>query len=303
MGVSRALVACVLVSAVHAVNYFYWRYPRQNAAGQDLTLAAGKTIDQFAAQCNSLAECVGFSSEGVLKRSANLSRADCDLFVRATLPQPPLSPQHLILPTPKSLSNGSSTTFLQTPFTFNATSPNADLAAAFARYKALIFDHGEAPSASALLGGRAAVLSSATPLLSVLQVTVSNASVPLQLGADESYELDIPADGSPATLAAATLFGAYRGLETFSQLVVWDYDFGRYRVDSAPLSIRDAPRFGHRGLLVDSSRHFLPVRTLLAVLDAMAYAKLNVLHWHLVGEARGEGGAFLLGTCKRGRTR
>ena len=37
-------------------------------------------------------------------------------------------------------------------------------------------------------------------------------------------------------------------------------------------------------MLVDSARHFLPVSTLMTVLDAMAYSKLNVLHWHLVDD-------------------
>ena len=34
-------------------------------------------------------------------------------------------------------------------------------------------------------------------------------------------------------------------------------------------------------MLVDSARHFLPLPVLQQVLDGMAYAKLNVLHWHL----------------------
>ena len=41
-------------------------------------------------------------------------------------------------------------------------------------------------------------------------------------------------------------------------------------------------RFAYRGVMVDSSRHFLPVPTLEAILDGMAASALNVLHWHLV---------------------
>ena len=41
----------------------------------------------------------------------------------------------------------------------------------------------------------------------------------------------------------------------------------------------------HRGLLIDSGRHFEPVVHVKALLDSMSYAKLNVLHWHLT-EAR-----------------
>ena len=57
-----------------------------------------------------------------------------------------------------------------------------------------------------------------------------------------------------------------------------------YCIDSTPLRIDDAPRFPHRGFMVDTSRHFQTVATLMQLLDAMSYAKLNVLHWHAVDD-------------------
>ena len=51
-----------------------------------------------------------------------------------------------------------------------------------------------------------------------------------------------------------------------------------------PLVIKDVPRFAHRGLLIDSGRHFEPVRQIKALIDSMSYAKLNVLHWNLTEE-------------------
>ena len=44
---------------------------------------------------------------------------------------------------------------------------------------------------------------------------------------------------------------------------------------------QDEPSFEYRGLLIDTSRHYLPLNLILANLDAMSMNKMNVLHWHL----------------------
>ncbi len=96
-----------------------------------------------------------------------------------------------------------------------------------------------------------------------------------QLGEDESYTLDVTAQG--ALIKSATIAGARRGLETFAQLVV--PDAGGF---SAPaMHIEDQPRFPWRGLMIDVSRHWMPVAVIKRNLDAMAAVKLNVFHWHL----------------------
>ena len=47
------------------------------------------------------------------------------------------------------------------------------------------------------------------------------------------------------------------------------------------LRVVDAPRFGHRGLMLDVARNFQPKAQVFRVLDLMSRYKLNVLHFHL----------------------
>ncbi len=95
------------------------------------------------------------------------------------------------------------------------------------------------------------------------------------LSEDESYTLDVTP--SSATLKSATVAGALHGMETFLQLIQPGAE--GFRVPA--LHIADQPRFAWRGLMLDCSRHFLPVAVLERNLDAMAAVKLNVFHWHL----------------------
>lgn len=66
------------------------------------------------------------------------------------------------------------------------------------------------------------------------------------------------------------------GLETFSQLVQVGVDASNdavLQVWDAPVTISDGPRFPHRGLLIDTSRHYLPVDLILHIVDALSYNK------------------------------
>lgn len=95
------------------------------------------------------------------------------------------------------------------------------------------------------------------------------------LADDESYQLTVASEG--ASLRAATRAGALHGIETFLQLV----QTGGRGFEAPAVTIEDHPRFPWRGLLIDACRHWMPPDVVRRVLDGMAAAKLNVLHWHL----------------------
>ncbi|ORY26256.1 glycoside hydrolase superfamily [Naematelia encephala] len=49
----------------------------------------------------------------------------------------------------------------------------------------------------------------------------------------------------------------------------------------APYEIEDKPAFGWRAVLLDTSRNYFSVPSILKMLDTMAMVKLNVFHWHI----------------------
>jgi hexosaminidase len=116
-------------------------------------------------------------------------------------------------------------------------------------------------------------LSAIKPTL-VIECRERSAEWPV-LGADESYQLDAHPEG--AKLVAHTATGALRGMETFAQLVAPAED--GFQVPA--IHIEDRPRYPWRGLMIDVSRHWMPVAVIERNIDAMAAVKLNVFHWHL----------------------
>jgi len=155
-------------------------------------------------------------------------------------------------------------------FTFtvaNGGFSDAVLTGALARAAAFVFPFG-AGSASTLPG----------PRVPGLEVYVSTSDDLLRLGVDESYKIVVAPSGAAAVLSAPTVFGALRGLETFAQLVIFNISSGSYEIEAS--TIVDAPRFPYRGIMVDTSRHFISVSVLKQLVDQMAAVKLNTLSIH-----------------------
>ena len=118
-----------------------------------------------------------------------------------------------------------------------------------------------------------------------VSVKVQDASeVYPQLDTDESYSIDFNMNLKQCdiTITSETIYGALRGLESFSQLIFFDYNSHEYFI--TPATVQDTPRYAHRGLLLDTSRHYQSVSNIKHTLDALSYSKYNVLHWHVVGK-------------------
>ncbi len=114
----------------------------------------------------------------------------------------------------------------------------------------------------------------------------SPASIRLQLDPQspvaqaEGYALDVDAQG--LRIRARDDAGLFYGAISAWQLA--SADAGQGTVEIPAVTIRDWPRFGWRGQLLDVARHFHDVDTVKRVIDAMAQHKLNVLHLHLTDD-------------------
>ncbi|KAH9832125.1 glycoside hydrolase family 20 protein [Teratosphaeria destructans] len=97
---------------------------------------------------------------------------------------------------------------------------------------------------------------------------------------DDSYTLVVSKAGE-VTITAATSIGLLYGLTTFTQLFYKTASDGCVYTPYAPVEIIDAPKFPWRGLNIDTSRMFMPLSDLYAMIDALSYNKMNRLHWHV----------------------
>ncbi|WP_410078673.1 family 20 glycosylhydrolase [Barnesiella intestinihominis] len=95
---------------------------------------------------------------------------------------------------------------------------------------------------------------------------------------NEAYRIEIDKKG--VRLSANTETGIFYGLQTLLQLL----NNGDNKTLPA-LTINDSPRFPYRGLHLDVSRHFFDKEFVKKQLNAIAYFKMNRLHWHLTDGA------------------
>ncbi|UJP09620.1 family 20 glycosylhydrolase [Microbacterium sp. KUDC0406] len=104
-------------------------------------------------------------------------------------------------------------------------------------------------------------------------------------GKGEAYGLTSGETG--ITVTAKTEHGAFNGVQTLRQLfpAFIESDTVVQADWTAPaVQITDAPRFTHRGSMLDVARSFLTVDEVKDYLDSMAAFKLDTLHFHLADD-------------------
>ena len=95
------------------------------------------------------------------------------------------------------------------------------------------------------------------------------------------YTLSYTGDGV-VRATAESIYGAQYALESFTQLV----SSADATLPGDVLTLRDAPQYAWRGLMLDAGRRFFPMPLVKNLLDTMSATKLNVLHLHVSDQCR-----------------
>ena len=102
----------------------------------------------------------------------------------------------------------------------------------------------------------------------------------------EGYKLSVTP--TLITVTASQPNGFFYGVQTIYQLLppaVYGKELKKKADWSVPaVEIEDAPRFVHRGLMLDVCRHYAPIEYIYKFIDLLAMNKMNVFHWHLTDD-------------------
>lgn len=88
----------------------------------------------------------------------------------------------------------------------------------------------------------------------------------LTLETDETYKLTV--NGNEAYIKASSFYGARHALETLAQLIVYD-DIRRELQVVGSAEINDAPKYKHRGILLDTSRNYYSVEAIKKIIGEL----------------------------------
>lgn len=98
---------------------------------------------------------------------------------------------------------------------------------------------------------------------------------------DEGYLISVNPNG--ISVKANTSKGLFYGVQSLLQTLPFIRTNDLVQIPS--MEIKDYPRFGWRGMMLDVSRHFFAPELVKEFIDLLATYKMNVFHWHLVDGA------------------
>ncbi|MCK0146202.1 family 20 glycosylhydrolase [Arenibacter sp. F26102] len=96
---------------------------------------------------------------------------------------------------------------------------------------------------------------------------------------DEGYLLEVQPESIVVT--AKDYGGLFNGFQTLRQTFPLE-NTGTVKVPG--MTVKDNPRFGWRGIMLDVSRHFQPKEFILKHIDVLSSYKVNKFHWHLTDD-------------------
>ncbi len=117
----------------------------------------------------------------------------------------------------------------------------------------------------------------------IIQLNLLNPSDPILVR--EGYTLE--SSGRNVIISANQTAGLYYGIQTFLQLFPKEIESKtEIKADWVvpSVKIKDYPRFGWRGIMLDVSRHFFSKEDVKKYIDQISRFKFNTFHWHLTDD-------------------
>ena len=96
----------------------------------------------------------------------------------------------------------------------------------------------------------------------------------------EGYVITVDKKG--VVIEGATAAGVFYGGQTLRKSIPVDKSLTEVTLPAVML--KDAPRFGYRGVMLDCARHYFPVKFVKQFIDLIAMHNMNVFHWHLTDD-------------------
>ncbi len=122
----------------------------------------------------------------------------------------------------------------------------------------------------------------ALPELAYINFNINENNDAIPYGDNEEYIISMDTKTHSINITAPSAFGALRAMQSLAQLVRQGRGFNY--IPNFPITIKDRPKFPHRGLLLDTAREYYKVSTIKSIVKFLGANKMNVLHWHITDD-------------------